>query len=112
MSTLAEAKLSLTDTREELRQKDTEIAELRRTFEFARDETAINRGIRYQKAPDGSPEGMPFCDRCEKVDGRLIQIVGTSAVKDGYKAICPQCNADYGMQHGYTYWAERKVRTA
>jgi hypothetical protein len=110
MSTLAEAKISLLDAREQLQSKDVEVASLKETFEFARDSTVIQRGMRYQKAPDGNPEGMPFCDRCEKVGGRLIRIVGTSTAKDGYKAICPQCKADYGREHGYTYWADRKAR--
>lgn len=108
MSTLAEAKTSLLDAREDLRSKDAQLAELRKAFEFARDNTVVTRGMRYEKTPKGGPQGMPFCDRCEKVDGRLIRIVGTQTSKDGYKAICPQCKSDYGMQHGYTYWDERK----
>ncbi len=51
MSTLAEAKVSLLDTREELREKDSEIADLKRTSEFTRDGTVIHRGMRYQRAP-------------------------------------------------------------
>jgi hypothetical protein len=107
-STLAEAKTSLLDAREELRAKDIEIAELKRAFEFARDNTVVKKGMRYEKAPDGSPQGMPFCDRCERVDGRLIRIVGTQTSKDGYKAVCPQCKSDYGMVHGYSYAEDRK----
>ena len=108
MSTLAEAKTSLLDAREDLRRKDSELAELKDAFEFVRDNTVVMRGMRYEKAPDGSAEGMPFCDRCERVDGRLIRIVGTST-KDGYKAVCPQCKADYGREHGYTYFSDRKA---
>jgi hypothetical protein len=106
MSTLAEAKISLLDAKEQIQSRDTELTNLKKAFEFARDNTVIQRGMRYQKAPDGTPEGMPFCDRC---DGRLIRIVGTSNAKDGYKAICPQCKADYGREHGYAYWSDRKT---
>jgi len=109
MSTLAEAKTSLLDSREDLRAKEAELAELKKTFEFKRDNTVINRGKRYEKAPDGSPQGMPFCDRCERVDGRLIRIVETRTNKDGYKAICPQCKSDYGMEHGFTYLEDRRA---
>jgi hypothetical protein len=59
MSTVAEAKVSLFDAREQLRQKNAELADLRKSFEFACDGTVVVRGMRYQKAPDGSPEGMP-----------------------------------------------------
>lgn len=110
MSTLAEAKLSLLDARDELRAKDTEISALKDTFSFVAEKTVVVRGMRYEKTPDGGPEGMPFCDRCEKIDGKLIRIAGTSTSKDGYKAVCPQCKADYGLQHGYTYWSERQHR--
>jgi hypothetical protein len=108
MSTLAEAKTSLLDGREELCEKEIEIAELRKSFEFSRDNTMIVRDMRFEKAPDGTPQGMPFCDRCERVDGRLIRIHGTHTGKDGYKAICPQCKADYGLTHGYNYFSDRK----
>lgn len=107
MSTLAEAKTSLLDAREEMREKNQEIAQLQQAFAFVKDNTVVKRGLRYQKAPDGSPEGMPFCDRCERIDGRLIRLVGTSTSKDGYKALCPQCKGDFGMEHGWTYFEDR-----
>jgi len=106
MSTLAEAKTSLLDARENLREKNDQIAELKRAFEFARDNTVIRRGMRYERTPDGSPQGMPFCDRCERIDGRLIRLVGTSSAKDGYKALCPQCKSDFGRQRGFGYFEE------
>jgi hypothetical protein len=106
-SNVADLKLALIEAQSEATEKDETIARLKKAFEFREDQTVTVRGMRYEKAPDGSgPVGMPFCDRCERVDGRLIRIVGTRQ-KDGYKAICPQCKADYGLEHGYTYLEDR-----
>jgi len=33
---------------------------------------------------------MPFCIRCDTIDGILIRLAKTST-KDGYKALCPSC---------------------
>jgi multidrug resistance efflux pump len=57
MSTLAEAKISLLDAKEQIQSRDIELTNLKKAFEFARDSTVIQRGMRYQKAPDGTPEG-------------------------------------------------------
>jgi hypothetical protein len=107
-SNVADLKMALTEAQAEAAAKDEDIERLKREFEFREERTVWVRGMRYEKAPDESgPVGMPFCDRCERVDGRLIRIVGTQTGKDGYKAVCPQCKADYGRQHGYLYLEDR-----
>ena len=107
-SNVADLKIALTDAQSEAAEKDGDIARLKKAFEFREEQTVVVRGMRYEKAANGSgPVGMPFCDRCERVDGRLIRIVGTSTAKDGHKAVCPQCKADYGREHGYTYLEDR-----
>jgi hypothetical protein len=105
-SNVADLKIPLTEAQSEAAEKDEAIARLKKAFEF-RERTVMVRGMRYEKGPDG-PVGMPFCDRCEKVDGRLIRLAGTRTAKDGYKAVCPQCNANYGMQHGNEYLTPRE----
>jgi hypothetical protein len=102
-SNVADLKLALIEAQSEAAGKDEAIAKLKEAFAFREEQTVRVRGLRYEKAPDGSgPEGMPFCDRCERVDGRLIRIAGTHT-KDGYRSVCPQCKADYGREHGFPY---------
>jgi hypothetical protein len=105
--TLADFKIALTEAQEDASKKDAEIADLRRNFAFREEQTVRIRDFRYQAAPDGSAQGMPFCPRCEVVDGRFVRLAGTRT-KDGYKAICPQCKADCGMEHAYTYPQDRR----
>jgi hypothetical protein len=92
MVALADAKLALIDAREKLREKDEEIVRLQKQFDF-RDELVEVNGYKYRKnLEDGTPSGMPFCARCEAVDGRYIQLAKTII---GRNLGCPQCNANY-----------------
>lgn len=102
MSSVAEARIALADARDEIAAKDKEIARLKDGLKFREDHTIVVRGRRYEKGSNGKPIGMPFCERCDTVDGLLIRIASTSS-KDGYVAICPQCKANYGREHGYSY---------
>ena len=109
-SSLADVKFALVDARTEAAEKDAEIARLRKEFALKIENTVMSRGFRFEKTIEGGPQGMPFCTRCETVDARLIQIVGTST-KDGYKSVCPQCKADFGRQRGYGYADDRPADT-
>jgi hypothetical protein len=99
---LADAKRDLVDARDEVASKEKEIARLKETFRRRSDDTVVVRGLRFEKSPGGGAMGMPFCDRCETVDGVLIRLANVSG-KDRRTAICPQCKADYGLEHGYLY---------
>jgi hypothetical protein len=101
-SNLADVKMALTEARAEAAEKDAEIDRLRKEFAFLIDNTIMSKGFRYEKSSQGRPQGMPFCPRCEKVDGRLMRLAKTTS-KEGFKAICPQCKAEFGNQHGYGY---------
>jgi hypothetical protein len=101
-SNLADVKMALTEARSEAAEKDAEIDRLRKDFAFVIDNTIMFDGFRYEKSSQGRPQGMPFCPRCEKVDGRLMTLAKTTAAQ-GYKAICSQCKADFGKQHGFGY---------
>jgi hypothetical protein len=101
---LAELKMALTEAKSEAAEKDAEISRLKKEFAFAAENTVEVQGFRYAKASDGRPQGMPFCTRCERVDGRLIPLAKTTSPQ-GYKAICPQCKADFGRHHGFGYAA-------
>ncbi len=101
-SNLAELKISLADAKAEAAEKDAEIERLKGEFAFKAENTVMSNGFRFEKTHNGRPQGMPFCPRCEAVDGRLIRLARTSS-KDGFKALCPQCKSDFGHQHGYGY---------
>lgn len=99
---LADAKRDLVDARDEVAAMQKEVGRLKETFRLRAENTVVVRGRRYDKRPDGSPMGMPYCERCETMNGILIHVAGTRG-KEGYKAVCPQCKSDFGIEHGYTY---------
>jgi hypothetical protein len=101
-SKLADLKIALVDAKSEAAEKDAEISRLKNEFAFRAENTIEAKGFRYEKSSAGKPQGMPFCTRCEKVDGRLMKIVLTPSNK-GTAAICPQCKSEFGVQHGYGY---------
>lgn len=101
-SNLADLKIALTEAKSEAAEKDAEILRLKKEFAYAVENTIIEHGFRYDKSSDGRPEGMPFCPRCEKVDGRLIHLAMTTSPQ-GWKSICPQCKSDFGAEHGHPY---------
>ena len=99
---LADLKIALGEAKSEAAEKDAEISRLKNEFAFRAENTIESKGFRYEKSSDGKPQGMPFCIRCEKVDGRLIPIVFTLS-KEGNQAVCPQCQSKFGVVRGYGY---------
>jgi hypothetical protein len=103
-SNLADLKTALTEAKSEAAEKDAEIVRLKKEFAFAFENTIIVGGFRYEKSSRGNAQGMPFCPRCEKVDGRLINLAKTGMSTAGlHKAICPQCKSVFGRVPGYRY---------
>jgi hypothetical protein len=102
MNSVADAKIALTDAPDEIAAKENEIARLKEGLKFREEHTTIVRGRRYEKGSNGKPIGMPFCERCDTVDGLLIRIAVTSSNYESV-AICPQCKANYGRERGCPY---------
>jgi hypothetical protein len=98
-SNLADLKIALTEAKSEAADKDAEILRLKKEFAFSGENTIMAYGFRYEKSSRGDAQGLPFCPRCEKVDGRLINLARTI----GRNATCPQCKADFGHVTGYQY---------
>ena len=73
-SNLADLKIALGEAKSEAAEKDAEISRLKNEFAFRAENTIESNGFGYEKSSNGKPQGMPFCTRCEKVDGRLIPI--------------------------------------
>jgi hypothetical protein len=102
MSALLDSKLALTRADEEMAGQRAEIDRLKKEFAFREEQTIVVHGYRYERNPDtGRPQGSAFCDRCERVDGRLIRLPKVTG-KDGFGYKCPQCNASYG-RHPTSY---------
>jgi hypothetical protein len=55
--------MALTDAKEELASKDTEIEKLKKQFQRLADTVEFD-GYKYDKGPDGSPKGAPYCPVC------------------------------------------------
>jgi hypothetical protein len=95
---LADVRIALADTRDELQAKDAEIARLKQAFAYR--EALIEHGsFKYRRSPRNSelPIGYPSCPRCEEVDGRVIFTV---AVPDrGLTTRCPQCHQVYSAAY-------------
>ncbi|MCA1379829.1 MULTISPECIES: hypothetical protein [Bradyrhizobium] len=87
---LAKAKTALSDAEKLLRAKDTEIAELKKNFEF-RGTLIEMRGYKYEKGADGKPTGFAFCQRCEQ-EGKLHRL--TKSHRPQYFT-CPNCARDF-----------------
>ena len=99
-SNLADLKIALTEAKSEAAEKDAEILRLKKEFAFAVENTIMAHGFRYERSSsEGNVQGMPFCPRCEKVDGRLINL----AKSIGRHAICPQCKAEFMHVSRYLY---------
>jgi hypothetical protein len=100
---LADAKRDLVDARDAVADSQKEIERLKETFRRRTESTVVVRGRRFEKTPAGEAMGMPFCDRCETMDGILIRLVSVIDAKTGRKAICPQCKSDFGNELGFIY---------
>ncbi len=105
---VAEMQIALSEAQSEAAAKDDEIARLQKTFAFREEQTVKLRGMRYEKAPDGNPQGEPFCTRCEVVEGRFIPLARVRS-KGTVTAICPQCKMDYGWNVTSFNYAEDRA---
>ena len=96
-SAMADLKMALVDARDEIEEKDKEIARLKTAFEF-QGKTIERHNMLYEER-DGHPMGMPFCPRCMGVDGRSIKL--TALIETGKPSQCPQCKSKYDRQTEY-----------
>jgi hypothetical protein len=90
LSNLADVKIALVEAGDALRQRDGEIDRLKAAFRW-RGECVQHGDFLYEKKPDGTPIGTPFCPRCQRADGFMIKLVPTDHGVWG-EADCPQCD--------------------
>jgi hypothetical protein len=92
LSNLADVKVALVNAHDQIAEKDKEIARLKSAFQL-REETVRVENFLYDKDDQGRPVGLPYCYRCEQVDGIMIK---ASRVNRGYTtAMCPQCKTAF-----------------
>jgi hypothetical protein len=96
-SAMADLKMALVDARDEIEEKDKEIARLKKAFGF-KGKTVERHNMLYEER-DGNPVGMPFCPRRMDVDGRFIKL--TALIEYGKPSQCPQCKSKYDRQTEY-----------
>ncbi len=92
-SALADAKLGLSEVSEQIRDKDRQIAGLKKDLRFRVEGLVEYRGFRYASA-EGTPVGAPFCPICEQ-EHRFVRLV-TLLREPGHPAGCPHCRAQFG----------------
>lgn len=90
---LAEAKLGLVDVAEELKAKDTIIAQLNERMRYRAENLIDHKGFRYQQV-DGVPKGRPYCPVCETKG--IYVMVAQDRNTSGHPYKCPSCRADFG----------------
>ena len=88
ISTLADAKIALSEQQTEIAAKDKAFAELRETLNVIED-TVEHDGMRYRKNEEGKPTGRPYCEPCLLDDG--IAILTQRSNESGRPQKCPRC---------------------
>jgi hypothetical protein len=99
-SNLADLKIALTEAKSEAAEKDAEISRLKQEFAFTSGSTVVVHDYRYQTSRSGGPQGIPFCTRCEKVDGLLMKLAKTTQHRT---LLCPQCKSVFMGATVYGY---------
>ena len=100
MSTLADGKIALITAREEISDKEKEIARLKESFRI-KDSTMQYDGYSYRRDEEGNPVGRPYCPRCEQVDARLLLLVKVAGLRGEMN--CPECKAQYSHVSEFSF---------
>src|SRR5256885_15872065 len=73
LSNLADVKIALVEARDEIGVKAKEVERLKSAFQL-KEECVRHYNFLYDKNPDGTPSGQPYCSRCEQIDGVMIKL--------------------------------------
>ena len=92
-SSLADAKLALTDVQQEIGAQKSEIARLKEALRF-QGKTITVRGQVYESGPNGDPIGMPFCPVCIVDDAVYVRLADDLKGLRG-DAFCPRCKSKH-----------------
>jgi DNA-directed RNA polymerase subunit M/transcription elongation factor TFIIS len=90
-SVLSDIKIALVDAKEDLANKDAEIAALKKQFQRSAEMIEVP-GFKYNKGEDSKPRGHAYCPVCEQKTGMFFHLT-----RIGSKDQCPNCKALFGM---------------
>lgn len=90
---LADVRMALVDAQIDMREKDSEIEQLKSAFQLQR--SLVERcGYKYEAFDSGEPKGDAFCPRCEQNHGRFYRLVPRENAARG-SMDCPECKAHF-----------------
>jgi hypothetical protein len=93
---LATLKNAIVDAKEELKNKEDEVAALKKSFAVF-NETVEAYGYQFDKKSDGTPTGHAYCPVCIQKEGRMFHL--TTTWRPGRPEECPNCKAHYSVTH-------------
>jgi hypothetical protein len=93
-SSLADAKMSLLDIKEDLAKKDSEIKRLIDAAKFQA-QLVTYREYQYEADENGKPTGSPFCPVCIQNGAVHIRLTKDARGIRG-EGDCPRCKAHFG----------------
>lgn len=88
---LSDAKLALTDAKEDLAERDNTIATLKANFELSGALIKADGDYEYFTGPNGKPLGFPVCPSC-RIEGSIVQLKQDGA---SFDARCPKCKTKF-----------------
>jgi hypothetical protein len=94
MNALADAKIGLTSSKEQIADLQKVIAQL---TAFAERTIQSIGGMYLETNKDEKIIDGAFCSRCHDADNRFVRILTTLARSTRGMGICPQCKADYKL---------------
>ncbi len=100
MSSLADAKIALSEAQEVIAGQSKEISVLKTTFEKSA-KLVEHRGYKYETNEKGQPKGEPFCPRCEQRDGFLMRLSQSKGAVTELQ--CPECKSIYSRIPRFAY---------
>jgi hypothetical protein len=85
---LADAKIAVSDLRNEIVERDNTIRELRSAIEV-REQIVQHQGLDYRRGANGQPSGDPYCPKCLAEKNVRVAMLQTSDGHGGQASRCP-----------------------
>ncbi len=100
MSSLADAKIALSEAQELIANQSKGISALKASFEKSA-QLVEYKGFKYEPNENNSPKGEPFCPRCEQRDGFLMRLSQSKGAVTDLQ--CPECKSIYSRIARFAY---------
>ena len=109
IESLTDAKLALAEAKEEMANKNKEIARLKESFQLRANLVNDRGDYKYIVNDAGELLGYPMCPRCEVLDGRIVQLKQDGGLSN---ARCPACSSKFSPVTAYFNQKERDQAAA